>query len=76
LDNSFSGLFDLQKEVEKIKSKIGVLEKGIKSKELMLSNKDFLKRAPKEIVEKEKESKEKLISELKRLIRMLNELSR
>ena len=72
----FSGLFDLQKEQEKIKDKITIIEKSIKSKETMLSNKDFLKRAPQEIVEKEKEGKFKLTSELKRLEVVLNELSR
>ncbi len=50
------------------------LEKIIKSKQVMLNNPDFLKRAPLEVVEKEKESKVNLEGELKRLEKMFNEL--
>jgi valyl-tRNA synthetase len=70
----FSGLFDLGKEREKIKEKITGFEKIIKSKQVMLDNRDFLKRAPAEIVEKEKSAKLKLEDEIKRLKRMYEEL--
>jgi len=70
----FSGLLDLDAEQHKIKGKISNLEKIIKSKDSMLGNPDFIKRAPKEIVEKEKENKAKFADELKRIERMLHEL--
>ncbi len=70
----FSGILDISAEQRKIKERIFSLEKIIKSKQAMLKNDDFLKRAPKEIVEKEKESKAALEDELKRLEKMHNEL--
>ena len=70
----FSGLFDSAAEQQKIKGKINNLEKIIKSKIAQLNNADFLKRAPKEIVDKEKENKTKLEDELRRLEKMSNEL--
>ena len=70
----FSGLLDVASEQKKIKGKIENLARIVKSKEAQLKNADFIKRAPKDIVEKEKESKAKLDSELTRLENMLNEL--
>ena len=70
----FSGLLDVALEQKKIKGKIENLARIVKSKEAQLKNTDFIKRAPKDIVEKEKESKAKLDSELTRLENMLNEL--
>jgi valyl-tRNA synthetase len=70
----FSGLLDIVSEQKKIKDKIGNLDRIIKSKEARLNNQEFIKNAPKEIVEKEKESKLALSDELKRLERMLSEL--
>jgi len=70
----FSALLDITAEQRKIKEKIAGLEKIVKSKQVMLDNADFVKRAPKEIVDKEKEGKAKLEDELKRLEKMFNEL--
>ena len=70
----FTGLLDILGEQRKIKERMGNLEKIIKSKQGMLNNPDFLKRAPSEIVEKERENKANLEGELKRLEKMFNEL--
>jgi valyl-tRNA synthetase len=50
-----SGVIDIEKHKEKIGSKIHKAETEIKAKERMLGDKNFLKRAPGEIVEKERE---------------------
>ncbi len=58
------GLVDIKKEKERIESEIDSVAGYIKSLELKLKNKEFVKKAPKEVVEKEefklKEQKEKL----------------
>ena len=70
----FSGLLDIAKEQKKLKEKINALL-GIKdSKEQRIKNPEFLKKAPEEVVEKEKESIGELKNSLKRLERMHNEL--
>ena len=69
-----SGLLDISKEKHKIKEKIAELEKIRNAKEQRIKNSEFLKKAPKEIVEKEKESIEELKNSLKRLVRMYHEL--
>lgn len=71
----FLGFLDVAKEKQKIKEKIQELDKMGKSKEARLANHDFIKRAPREVVEKEKEGKAKIDDELKRLEKMLQELS-
>jgi valyl-tRNA synthetase len=70
----FSGLLDITGEQRKIKTKIEQLERAIKANEAQLKNRDFLKRAPREIVEQEKEGQAKLADELKRLEKMFHEL--
>jgi valyl-tRNA synthetase len=70
----FSGLLDISKEKQKIKEKINELEKIKNLKAQRIKNSEFLKKAPKEIVEKEKESIEELKNSLKRMERMYNEL--
>ena len=58
------GLIDIEKEIEKLNKEIEGLHKDVKAKETRLGNKEFIKKAPLEIVEKEKEllaaGKEKL----------------
>ena len=49
------GLVDIEAEKKKMMAKAGELEKYVKSIESKLSNKNFADKAPKEIVEKEKE---------------------
>jgi valyl-tRNA synthetase len=68
------GLVDLKKEKERIESEIKSVSGYIKSLEQKLKNKDFAKKAPKEVVEKEefklkeqKEKMEKLEEQLKSL---------
>jgi valyl-tRNA synthetase len=70
----FSGLLDIIGEQQKIKNRINELEKIKNSKEQRIKNKEFLKKAPPEVVEMEKESIEELKNSLKRLERMYREL--
>ena len=50
------GLLDIDKEVERITKEISSLSASLKAKESRLKNKDFIGKAPAEIVEKEKEA--------------------
>jgi len=68
------GVVDIEKEKLKIEERINNTESEISAKEKMLSNKDFLKRAPKEIVEKEKARKLGLTEVLHKLKVVKNEL--
>ncbi|MFZ2603303.1 MAG: valine--tRNA ligase [Candidatus Omnitrophota bacterium] len=70
----FTGLFDITKEKSKIQAKLNCIIKMIKSKDERLSNPDFVKMAPQEIILKEKEGRDKLADELKRLEKIFNEL--
>ncbi len=70
----FSGLLDAEKESAKFAQKAARLREYIKTKESRLQNKEFLKKAPQEIVEKETQDLAKSSDELKRLEKMLNEL--
>jgi len=70
----FTGLLDVTKEQHKFSEKIRNLSQLRKAKEERLKNPDFIKKAPKDIVDNELESKAKLDDELKRLERMLDEL--
>lgn len=70
----FSGLIDAQKEKAKIKDKISQLIKLIAAKENNLGNKNFVKNAPAQIVDKEKNAIQEYRDSLKRLEKMLNEL--
>lgn len=58
------GLLDIESEINKLNKEIGILIRDIKSKESRLKNQEFIKKAPPEVVEKEKElllsNKEKL----------------
>ncbi|MGD0336397.1 MAG: valine--tRNA ligase [Candidatus Omnitrophota bacterium] len=70
----FTGLIEIGKEQNRIIEKMNELAKLRKSKEDRLKNSEFIKRAPEEIVQKEKESLEEIKSSIKRLERMHNEL--
>lgn len=70
----FSGLLDVSKEKHKIKERMNQLEKSLNSKEGRMKNAEFLKKAPKEIVEKETEGIQEIGDSLKRLERMYHEL--
>jgi valyl-tRNA synthetase len=69
-----SGLLDIAAEQEKLKSKIECLTRIKIDKETRIKNKEFTKKAPPEVVAKEKENIAKLTDELKRLEKMLYEL--
>jgi len=62
-----SGIIDINKHLEKLNQKILKTESDIKNKETMLTKKDFLQRAPKEIVEKENKKLRNLKEELIKL---------
>jgi len=61
------GIIDIQKHKEKIDQKIFKAQSDIKSKKAMLDNKDFVKKAPREIVDAENEKLCLLEEELKKL---------
>ena len=68
------GLVDIEKEKQKLDTRIKTLATQIKTKENLLSNKDFVKKAEKTIVEKEKEKLKELNDILKRIHQIKNEL--
>ncbi len=70
-----SGLVDIQVERQRIESALGDVEKMIRGLEGRLANEDFLKKAPKEIVEKERKKAEELENRRQRLKENLRTLS-
>ena len=68
------GVVDLEKERARIKSQIEKGSSELKGKEARLKNKDFLGKAPCEVVEKEKARVEELKEQLIRLKRIEDEL--
>ena len=71
----FSGLIDVEKEKQKIHLKLENLKKVVSGKEHRLNNAEFVKKAPKEVVEKEKQGLAESKNVIKRLERTINELS-
>ncbi|MDD5166650.1 MAG: valine--tRNA ligase [Candidatus Omnitrophica bacterium] len=69
-----AGLLDVEKEKEKIQGRIHQAQIEIKAKEKMLGNKEFVKKAPSEVVEKERTRLVELGDILKRLEAIKNEL--
>ncbi|MFH1779148.1 MAG: valine--tRNA ligase [Candidatus Omnitrophota bacterium] len=61
------GLIDLDAEREKLKNRISDIEKRIKPIEVKLKNKDFVQKAPKEIVANEKIKLKELVNALNKL---------
>ena len=70
----FTGLLEISKEQGKLKEKMNEFGKIIVAKESRLKNSQFIKKAPKEVVEKEKEDIVELKKSIKRLEKMYNEL--
>jgi valyl-tRNA synthetase len=70
-----TGIVDVAKEQTRIKEKIANISKLKDDTWGKLQNKDFLKRAPPDIVEKEKERLTKFESEINRLEKMFNEFA-
>jgi len=62
----FSDLIDVGQEIEKLKKEVSKAEKNLEKINKKLSNRDFLEKAPEEVVEKEKERKEELSFKLER----------
>jgi valyl-tRNA synthetase len=69
-----AGLFDIEKETERLRKKITETEQKMKGLISRLDNPGFLSRAPKEVVAKEKEIFLDLETELKNLQNKINEL--
>jgi len=61
------GIIDIEKHKKKIEDKISKAQNDIKAKETMLANKDFIKRAPAEIIEGEREKLKALNEEIAKL---------
>ena len=61
------GLVDIGQELKKIGKERAKVEKELKKIEGKLSNENFLKKAPREIVEKEKGKREQLVARLSKL---------
>ena len=70
LDN----LIDLDKEISSFDKKLSKLKINISKSEKKLNNNDFIKKAPKNIIQKEKEKISKYKSEYKKILRYINEL--
>lgn len=68
------GLIDLEAEKKKITTQISDLDKRIKSVEAKLKNKDFVTKAPEEIVSKERAKREELCGVLAKLKENLKRL--
>jgi valyl-tRNA synthetase len=62
-----SGIVDLEKEAAKLSERIKKAEAEIAAKEKMLGNKEFVKKAPQEIVDKERARLEELAGMISRL---------
>ncbi len=67
-------LIDVEKEIERIKKKLEKLQKEVAKLEKKLSNRNFLERAPKEVVEKNKEELRELSEVVKKLEGTLRQL--
>ncbi|MFB6215058.1 MAG: class I tRNA ligase family protein, partial [Candidatus Bipolaricaulia bacterium] len=62
-----AGLIDIEKERERIKNELIEVEEDLDSTLRKLNNEDFLKKAPEEVVSKEKEKKEEFLARKDRL---------
>ena len=61
------GVIDIEKHKIKLEDKISKAQNDIKTKEAILANKDFIKKAPAEIIEGEREKLKALSEEIKKL---------
>ena len=68
-------LVDIDKEIERLKKEKERLEGELKRVKGKLSNEGFIKKAPKEIVDKEKEKQEKYQQMMDKVIERLNNLT-
>ncbi|MDD4910264.1 MAG: valine--tRNA ligase [Candidatus Omnitrophica bacterium] len=70
-----AGSIDAAKERQRLSSRLSSVEAEIKNKQGRLKNKEFLKKAPKEVIEKEKARLEDLLDTRKKISKILKELS-
>jgi len=70
-----AGIIDVDKEKQRIKKQTEELTRATSSLAQRLKNKDFLKKAPKDVVEKEKNRLAELNTKLKELNQVLKELN-
>ena len=70
-----SGLIDIQVERQRIESALSDVEKMLRGLEGRLKNEEFLKKAPEEIVQKERQRAEELENRKKRLEENLKTLA-
>ncbi|MBI5873019.1 MAG: valine--tRNA ligase [Candidatus Omnitrophica bacterium] len=72
LDLLLEGLVDPEKEKARLDKQVADLVKQLRSKEVMLANKEFVKKAPQAVVEKEKERTVELKNTIGRLKEVRN----
>jgi valyl-tRNA synthetase len=70
----FRGLIDINSERNRIKGNLGRQEQILKAKKEKIQNRDFLRRAPREVVDRERKSIAELENAIRRLKQMYNEL--
>jgi len=68
------GLVDIAKELDRINKEMDRLNSSLKGKELRLKNKEFLKKAPAEVIEKEKIAIDEIKKNLMSFKRIADEL--
>jgi len=68
------GIIDIEKEMERLHKELVKLENDIMRSERKLGNEDFLNKAPKDVVEREKKALEESISARERLKSLLDSL--
>jgi len=69
------GIIDIERERGRLKKEIVELEKFLKRTEKRLSEKDFLEKAPPEVIEKTRENKERLGNKYSKLVENLKRIS-
>ena len=62
-----AGLIDIEKERERMKNELAEVEENLDSTARKLNNEDFLKKAPEEVVSKEKKKEEEFLARKERL---------
>ena len=72
---NLAGLIDIEKEIKRLKKEKEKIEKKLLQIERKLKNKEFLEKAPKEVVEKEKFNYKEFKERLNKIIHYLSELS-
>jgi len=68
-------VIDIDKEKERLTRNLNQIKKELERSERKLSSSQFLQKAPLEVVEKEKEKREELSGKIKKLEKILEELS-